>query len=121
MMVLGLQQGSHHQGREDRQGLGSIAQLLVPSQVVNEESSGAQISPTVNGRTLIATLMEEAPSDIAIAKRQTCECTPEAIDGEPQQIFGKEPVEGRKRGSCVQYQGNVLPVSVLRRRHKVRC
>ena len=58
---------SHHQGRGDHRAHASIARPLGPAMDKSESMiNRACVGHTVNGRTLIATLMEEAPSVAAI-------------------------------------------------------
>lgn len=71
MMVLGRQQVSHRRGRGGRQEHVSIAQLLEPAKVSHYVIISIKGVHTVNGRTLMATLMEEAPSDAAIVDINT--------------------------------------------------
>lgn len=61
-----LLQESHHRGRGDRLAHASIAQLLGPVTVSQTAINIAWTGHTVNGRTLIATLIEEAPSEAAM-------------------------------------------------------
>ena len=49
----------------------SIAQLLEPVRVSHYDTISIEGVHTVNGRTLMATLMEEAPSDAAIVNINT--------------------------------------------------
>ena len=62
---LELPQVNHHQGRGGRPAHGSIAQLLGPVAMSLDLYSRAWAERTVNGRTLMATLIEEAPSEAA--------------------------------------------------------
>ena len=57
---------SRHQGRGGRPAHASIVQLLGPAMFSKSASNGTLGERTVNGRTLIATLIEEAPSVAAI-------------------------------------------------------
>ena len=65
-LALEFPRENHHRERVDHQVYASVAQLLEPASHKHLDTVWFKISPTVNGRTLIATLMEEAPSEAAM-------------------------------------------------------
>ena len=66
MRALELRPVSRHRGRGARLARASIAQLPGPVMVSQSKITGTWPEHTVNGRTLIATLIEEAPSVAAM-------------------------------------------------------
>ena len=61
---------NHRRGREGLPVHVSIAQLLEPTKISHSAINRARARHTVKGRTLIATLMDEAPSVAAMMARQ---------------------------------------------------
>ena len=68
--MLELQQESHRPGRGDRLVHASVAPLLEPVIMSDIPTRQAFVMHTVKGRTRIATLMDEAPSEAAMLNKR---------------------------------------------------